>query len=244
MANKQKKNTINIDSYKRLQKEHLFLDELLKEVQGKFEFPVDSVLEIGTGIGTHMTRFLVENERSKNINKFYAMEPVDEFFEQSKRHVVRLSRTDAISQEYYGGNPFDVITFSLVYNHIKPDEKAAFIENISNNFREGGKLVLFDVFIQDYDDNEQKKENEKALVSEQREYFRGKNQYMMNYFTNVMNDIHDDFWVGSHKASLKDIVKSLEFEDFVNIKTQLYTGEGDADWEKMGYYIITADKED
>src|SRR5690606_12084645 len=101
----------------------------------KFQFPLKSVLEIGTGTGHFLTKFLIENERSKQIDKFYGMEPVDELFEESKRYVVRLSRTDATAQEYFGGNPFDIITFVLTFNHITDDKKKSFIKHIFNNLK-------------------------------------------------------------------------------------------------------------
>ncbi|MBD3362157.1 methyltransferase domain-containing protein [Candidatus Dojkabacteria bacterium] len=242
MANTRKK-TINTDSYKRVVEENKVLDEILEKLKNKYDFPVDNLLEVGTGLGNFLTKFLVDSERTKDIGKFYAMEPVDEFFEESKRHVVRLSRTDAVTQEFFGGNPFDVITFSMVYNHIKPDQKKKFLKNIKNNFKDEGKLVVFDMFLPEYDDEDHKKEIEKEFLRAHIDYFKNhEGEYLMNYFTNVLKGVHEDFWVGKYKTSLKDFTKMLKKVGFENIEVEHHKGEGKADWEKMGYHIITAEK--
>src|SRR5688572_2893771 len=100
MATKRKKKTINIEGYNKLIEENNILQGALKMAQGRFEFPIDSLLEIGTGTGNSLTKFLNAKEKSKQIQKFYGMEPIDDFFEISKRYVVRLSHTDATTHEY------------------------------------------------------------------------------------------------------------------------------------------------
>lgn len=240
-----KKKPINIDIYKRLINENDVIVDCLEITKKKFNFPVKSLLEIGTGTGHFLTRFLIESERAKKIDKFYGMEPVDELFEESKKYVVRLSRTDATAQEYFGGNPFDIITFILSFNHITDDKKRSFIKHIYNNLQDGGKLVLFDTFIPEYKTQEEKTNSIKAFINENIKYFKSKkNDFVMNYFYTVLNNETDDYIFGDYKSSLNNFTAILENIGFINIKVKAFKGEGEVNWKKMGYYVITADKEE
>ena len=244
MATK-KKNKLSVDAYKRISVENEIRAELLEKAKKEFSFPFDSVLEIGTGLGDYLTRFLVTSERAKDIGKFYAMEPIDEFFEESKRHVVRLSRTDATSQEYFGGNPFDAITFAFVLNHITPDKKAKFLENVYKNLTDDdGKIIIIDAFVPQYKNEEGKKKNTEKFIKSHVAYHKEHDgdTYPMNYYYNVLNETHDDFFIGEYKTSVDEVKTILEDVGYENIKVKLFKGKNKADWKSMGYYTITAEK--
>lgn len=239
-----KRKPINIEMYNRLIKENGLILESIEKLKKKFKFPVKSILEIGTGTGQYMTKFLIENERAKQIEKFYGMEPVDELFEESKKYVVRLSRTDATAQDYFGGNPFDMITFALVFSHITDDKKKEFIKHAYNNLRNGGKLIAFETFIPNYNNQEQKADAIKDFIKENIKFFKSnKNDFIMNYFYQLLNGEVDDYIFGEYKYSIKDFEKYLDEIGFTNIKIEKFKGEKDYNWNKMGYYIITAEKE-
>ncbi len=245
MASNAKKGEINIENYNRLLSENQLLGEFLSKFQKKYEFPIESMLEIGTGTGTFLTKFLVLKERAKEIERFYGMEPISEFFDESKRHVVRLSRTDATAHEYFGGNPFQVITFSFVIGHIFPDKKRTFLKNIFNNLDDfaDGRLVVMDSFIPDYKNDEDRKKKNNVFLEANIDFYKSqKNQYMVNYFRNVMTEQHDDYFYGDHKISIVKFQDLLKDVGFSNIKAELFKGRGKADWKKMGYYIITANR--
>ncbi|MBP9759226.1 class I SAM-dependent methyltransferase [Candidatus Dojkabacteria bacterium] len=239
-----KRKPINIEMYNRLIKENGLILECIEKLKKKFELPVKSILEIGTGTSQFATKFLIESERAKLIEKFYGMEPVDELFEESKKYVVRLSRTDATSQDYFGGNPFDIISFSLVFSHITDDKKKGFIKHAYNNLRDGGKLIAFETFIPDYTNQEQKEIATNNFLKENIKFFKSnKNDFIMNYFYQLMNEEAEDYIFGEYKYNLKTFKDYLENVGFNNIKIEQHKGTKDFDWGKMGYYIITADKE-
>lgn len=246
MANKKNKG-INIENYNRLISENPFLNDLLEKVKKEFSFPVKSLLEIGTGTGLFLTKFLIEKERDGSIEKFYGIEPVSEFFEESKRHIVRLSHTDATRHQYYGGNPFDIITYSFVTGHIFDDKKAKFIDNIYNNLQdEGGKLIIIDSFIPDYSDPEERKKMNQKMLNANISYFKSlkdKGQYIMNYFTNVIHEQHEDYHTGNYKTSIEKLIELLDDAGFEEIETKNIRGKGKGKWKDMGYYIITAIKD-
>jgi ubiquinone/menaquinone biosynthesis C-methylase UbiE len=241
-----KKKPINVETYNQLIKENEILQNCVEITKNKFKLPVGSLLEIGTGTGKFLTKYLIENERAKKIGKFYGMEPVDELFEESKKHVVRLSRTDATAQEYFGGNPFDVITFSLVLSHITDDKKRSFIKHVYSNLEDEGKLILFETLLQPFTTHDEKIERIKQFQEEHIQYFkRKKNKIIKEFIEAVINDDEDDYIFGDYKTSLENLTKILEDVGFTNVKIELYKDkqrEG-VDWKKLGYYIISADKE-
>lgn len=241
-----KKKPINIETYNQLIKENELLQNCLEIAKKKFKLPVNSLLEIGTGTGKFLTKFLIENERSKKIGKFYGMEPVDELFEESKKHVVRLSRTDATAQEYFGGNPFDVITFALVFSHVTDDKKRSFIKHIYSNLEDGGKLILIETLLKDFANHDQKLERIAEFIEEHIKYFkRKKSKLVKDYLESIKSDENDDYIFGDYKSSLSNIKKLLEDAGFINIKVELLKDkerEG-VEWKNLGYYIISADKE-
>lgn len=245
MAKKfKKRKPINIETYIRLIKENPIIVEAIEKIKSKFKLPVKSVLEIGTGTGMFTTKFLIENERAKLIEKFYGMEPVDELFEESKKFVVRLSRTDATAQEYFGGNPFDVISFALVFSHITDDKKRSFIKHIHNNLKENGKLIAFETFIPKYDSQESKEQNISQFIKNNIDFFKSThNDFVMNYFCQLPKEDTDDYIFGDYKYSLENFKDLLEAADFTNIKIEeIIPKNAKSGSSNLGYYVITADK--
>jgi SAM-dependent methyltransferase len=235
MAVTNKKSAVNIDNYNQLHNNNPILPELLEQIQSKFDFPIPSVLEIGTGTGTFLTKYLILKERSKDIDKFYGMEPLGEFFEESKKHVVRLSRTDATSHEYFGGNPFNVITFAFVISHIFPDKKKTFLQNISNNLDDfdGGKLIVMEAFLPDYESEEEKKESQSKFFKANEDHFASvDNKLLAEYFRSVSKQVHEDYFIGDYKISVEKFVDILKHVGFTSIETELYIGKGESDWKK------------
>lgn len=245
MGSNNKKNSLNVDAYNQLLTQNSILEHLLLKIGEKFEFPIQSVLEIGTGTGTYLTKYLILKERAKQIQKFYGMEPIGEFFEESKKHVVRLSRTDATAHEYFGGNPFNIITFAFVLSHIFPDKKKVFLKNISSNLDDfdGGKLIVLDAFIPSYNNDEERIQSQKDFLKANYEYFKShNNELLADYFQSVLKEIHEDYFIGDYKISIEKFEEILKHVGFKNIQKELYVGKDSADWEKMGYYIVVASK--
>lgn len=244
MANKRKKETVDIDLYNKIVRQNKVQWDVFEEMKKYFEFPYNSLLEVGTGTSNFMTRYLIDSERSKSIDKFYAMEPVDEFFEESKRSVVRLSRTDATLHEFFGGNPFDVITFAMVYSHVNTELQRKLIQNIYNNLKdEESRFVAMDVFLPEYEEG-QKEEVLKTFYETQLKYAeKTKNDYMQKYFQKIIDGKQEDYLTGKYKTPVKQIVDDINYIGFDSVKVELFEGKGKFDWEALGYYIIVADKE-
>lgn len=244
MANKKNlRKAMTVPSYNKLIENNDILSALLEELKKEFKFPYNGVLEVGTGTGIFLTKYLTSKEREKQIEKFYGMEPIDEFFEESKRHVVRLSHTDATEHEYYGGNPFDAIVQSLVTNHIKPDKKEKYIHNINSNLTVGGKFLVMDMFIPKYNDEEGRKKSIEEFIKANIEYFKAqKNDFVMNYFYEVLNGRSDDYLAGDYKISVEVFKENLEKQGFKKVEIKLFKGADGFDWEKLGYYIVSAEK--
>ncbi len=240
-----KRTKINAELYNNIVAENALLWDVLSVMKNMFIFPIESLLEIGTGTGNFLTKYLVEKERAKQIDKYYAIEPVDEFFEESKRQVVRLSRTDATLHEYFGGNPFDVVTYSMVYNHIKPDKKLKLLKNIYNNLNsKNGMLVVLDMFVPDYKNQEERKKSIEEFLQAHLEYNKKKkNKFLTKYFTSVVKGEHEDYYVGEYKESVSEFLKNLKKIGFKKIKVHLHEGkESKVDWQTLGHYVITASK--
>ncbi|MCA9385488.1 class I SAM-dependent methyltransferase [Candidatus Dojkabacteria bacterium] len=239
-----KKKQLDTDMYSKIVREHSILWDILEIAKKEYNFPVDSVLEIGSGTGNYLTDFLIKKERAGEIEKFYAIEPVDEFFERSKRSVVRLSRTDATAHEYFGGNPFDIITFSFVYNHIHPDKKKTFLNNVYSNLRdEESRLVVIESFIPEYEEGKKSEAEEKHMQAHKDYADLTDNSYIARYLKKVEKGDYDDLLIGPYKSTLKEFVGYLDQVGFDEITVQKFTGKSKSDWDTLGYHVITAVKE-
>jgi phospholipid N-methyltransferase len=236
-----KKKKIDIVAYRKLLCENEISKGLAKTLKEQIIFPIENFLEIGTGTTDFMTKHFIIEERNKNISKFYAMEPVDEYFEESKRHVVRLSRTDAITQEYYGGNPFDFVFSAFVLNHVYPDQKLKFLKNVRENLKRNGTFMLVDSLIPTYKNEDDRKQKVLDHYKLQADYAKkSKQDCLIKYFDSIVNKSCDDVWLGNYKISVEDMRSLLEKARFKNIQIQLFEGKDKYDWKGLGYYIIRA----
>ncbi len=231
---------LNIEHYLEVLDADPVVKSVVDRVKEEFEFPLDSVLEVGTGTGKYLTEYLVQKSRDGEIDKFYGIEQDPDLFEESKRTIVRLSRTDVVSQEFFGGNPFDTIVAVLVLNHIYPDKKSKFIKNMYNNLKEGGKLILADNVIGSYKDEQERQEKIDTYFEKQIAYFKEKkNKVLSRHFSRVRDGKDKDIIYGDYRASLEYYKELIVNAGFKNLKVEKLDREEISDF---GWHIITAEK--
>lgn len=112
------------------------------------ELTKGDVLEIGSGTGLLTAELLKRSALSKILCIDISEEFVKNF--QERFPILDIICADAINYSYE--NKFTMIVMSLVYHHIKDEEKENFLKNMFNHLADGGQMIIGDAFILPYVD--------------------------------------------------------------------------------------------
>ena len=104
------------------------------------------VLEIGVGTGL-LTKKLLDN---LHISELELIEPSAKFMRKFPEKFPGLDVKQCDGLDYKGNKPYNTIVMSLVYHHVKDEDKLNFLKNMYENLSQKGRLIIGDMFIPYY----------------------------------------------------------------------------------------------
>ena len=201
-------------------------DKILKETAKK---SCGVVLEPGPGTGL-LTRELLQK---RNIKSIIPVEISRIFVNKFKQNFPgqKIIKADAV--RYRNAQEVDCVAMTLVWHHIEDERKKEFLENIFLQLKEGGKIIIGDVFLLPYRD----------------ESDRDKSLRIFHY--DRISKIKDDFIKEVEEQTLKEgLTRDGEYKTSEEVLRKLLVEVGFkkietfeiGDQEPGGYRVVIAEK--
>lgn len=202
------------------------------------------ILEYGSGPGL-LAGKLIKNAK---VKEYLAVEPEEIFREMTLEETENKAKViDAKGENYTNLESQDIIIATATYHHFYNKIKA--LKNIYSNLKKGGTLIIADVFIPEYEfDNNYNPKNKSAFIERVLEYTSAQIMSMPSPKTEDIADqiktaFLDTLRIEELKVCLPIIKKQLEEIGFKNIKYELMKGDNDKlNYTHLGYHFLTATK--
>ncbi len=216
-----------------------FLDIIIDCVNDiSTDLPV-TILEPGCGTGIITKRIA----KIKNV-KIIAVDPDVNYFKAakiklSKYNYVELLQESALTLKI---KPVNLIVMRYVYHHIHDKEKRKFIQNMYDNLKTKGTIIILDEFIPSYSNEEEWKQ---SLIN----YHDKRSEIALKMDDKVTADCEQESKEialkreeEEFKVHLGILEEDLKTAGFVNIDIKLVEHSELQDSTPLGMYIITATK--
>ncbi len=204
-----------------------------------------SVIEYGPGPGL-LAEILARNS---NVSELICVEPDRAFFDMTNERIKRYNAKTVLSTAEEFSNPdfADVIINVATYHHL--DDKPLALGNMHGNLKEDGKLIIADVFVPDYDfdENYQPKERiqftEGKLLNGAAQILGMPNSGLDEIVDQIKTTLLEVIGIEEMKVCIPVLRRHLEEAGFNNITIELMKGENKLlDYGAYGWYFITAQK--
>lgn len=187
------------------------------------------ILEIGSGTGLLTTGLL----KHSVFSKILCIDISEEFVKNLQERFPTLDVICADAINYSYENKFATIVMSLVYHHIKDEEKENFLRNMYDHLADGGRIIIGDAFILPYVD-EGERNNSLKLYHQKRIIESGSKIAGDIERQSLKDGLERD---GEWKTSVEILKKQLLKVRFEEIKVFDVGSQ-----ETGGYKIVTAGK--
>lgn len=220
----------------------VWFDKIVSRIEQE-EYPI-SVLEYGPGPGILAERLV----RHPNVKQYLAVEPEEIFREMTKERTNGLALVvSGNAEEYIAPEPIDLIVCIATYHHFS--NKPAALKSIYDNLRQGGKLIIADVFLPVYRYDEYYRPVDKIeFIESVLEYSVAQICAMpnprMEYIADQMKTAFLDMLrVEELKVCAPIIEDQLKETGFRDVQCELLADDALTDCAALGYYYLTALKE-
>jgi SAM-dependent methyltransferase len=221
-----------------------WFDRIISQLD-KQEKPI-GVLEYGPGPGLLAERIV----QHPNVETYLAVEPEQIFREMTAEKTGSLdSVIEGTAEGYSAPGSADLVVATAAYHHFSDKPKA--LKNAYELLRQGGKIIIADVFLPDYRYGPDYNPLDKTeFIEKVMEYAAAQIKSMPNpQAADIVDQIKTAFLdilrVEELKVCLPIIQNQLSKAGFKHVKCELMIGEdGSLDYKNLGYYFITAKRRD
>ena len=166
-------------------------------------------LEIGVGTGL-LTKKLLANKR---ISKLVLIEISKDFIKKFHEKFPKINVKQSDGLFYQEKHQFDAIVMSLVYHHIRDEDKLKFLRNMYKNLSYRGRIIIGDLFIPPYN-TEIERDNNLRIFHEDRLKRIGNSKIRETEIQALKDGLHRD---GEWKTSCDILEGQLKEMGFKNI---------------------------
>lgn len=202
-----------------------------------------SVIEYGSGPGI-LTGSL---SKCRNIEQYIVVEPNSIFREMTLSENPKAVVIDSVAEKHTQNEPVDYVLATGAYHHFY--DKPLAIQNIYNNLKTNGSLIIAEVFIPNYEfDAMYKPTDKKEFLDKVMKYAAEQIKSMLDPESADIEDqvrtaILDTCRIEELKVCINILKDQLEKIGFRNIEMTLMKGtDQKINYETLGWYFVTAQK--